>query len=128
MNIYLKSKGDGSFKKSKLYFVKVKKVVHIDDAKLKKIAEETVEKLKLVSPYESIAVGWSYEIKRDSIGLTLYFNNSYVENGANIALIVDIGHGTRGGKWVSGKNYIKEPIEEAYNKILNETWEELKSL
>ena len=87
-----------------------------------------LKKLKEASPYESIANGWSYEIKQDRKGLTIYFNNSYTENGANIALIVDIGHGTSTGKWVSGKNYIKEPIQEAYDRILNEAKEELKSI
>lgn len=125
MNIYLKSKG--SFTKSKKYFVKASNIINLDDKKLMKIAEETVAKLKKVSPYESISDGWQYEILKYSKGIKIYFNNTKVENGVNIALVVDTGHGTRGGKWVSGKNYIKEPIEEAYNKILNETWEELKA-
>jgi len=126
MDIYLKSKG--SFKKSKMYFTQAKLAVKINDKKLIKIAEETVEKLKKASPYESIANGWEYEIEKYSEGFKIYFNNTKVENGVNIALVVDTGHSSRGGKWVTGKNYIKEPIEEAYNKILNETWEELKSL
>ena len=126
MNIYLKSKG--SFTKSKKYFVKASNIVKMDDKKLMKIAEDTVAKLKKVSPYESISDGWQYEIIRYSKELKYISIIQKVENGVNIALVVDTGHGTRGGKWVSGKNYIKEPIEEAYNKILNETWEELESL
>lgn len=126
MDISLKSKG--SFTKSKMYFAKVQVASKVNDKKVIKIVEEAVEKLKEASPYDSIAKGWSYEIKQDAKSLVIYFNNSYVENGANIALIVDVGHGTSTGKWVSGKNYIKEPIQEAYDKILKETEEEFKSL
>ncbi len=126
MDINLKSKG--SFTKSKMYFAKAVLASKIDNKKVVIIVEDAVKKLKEASPYESIANGWSYEIKQDRKGLTIYFNNSYTENGANIALIVDIGHGTSTGKWVSGKNYIKEPIQEAYDRILNEAKEELKSI
>ena len=125
MDIYLKSKG--SFKKSKMYFVNAKIVAKINDKKLIKIAEDTVEKLKKDSPYESIAEGWEYEIIQTKTGFKLCFNNLKVENGVNIALIVDTGHIANGGKWISGRNYIKGPVEEAYNKIINETWEELNS-
>lgn len=126
MDIYLKSKG--SFTKSKMYFANAKIASKIDNKKVVKIVEETIEKLIEASPYESIALGWSYEIIQDKKGLKIYFNNSYVENGANIALIVDVGHASSSGKWVSGKNYIKEPVQEAYEKILNEAEEELKGL
>lgn len=111
-----------------MYFAQASLASKINNKKLIEIVEEAVKKLQDASPYESIAVGWSYEIKRDRAGVKIYFNNSYTENGANIALIVDVGHGTSSGKWVSGKNYIKEPIQEAYDKILKETEEGLKSL
>lgn len=126
MDIYLKSKG--SFTKSKMYLAKAALASEINNKKVINIAEDTVAKLKEVSPYESIANEWSYEIIRDSKGLKIYFNNSYVENGVNIALVVDIGHMSSGGKWVSGKNYIKEPVQEAYNRILHEAEEELMGL
>lgn len=126
MDISLKSKG--SFTKSKMYFANAQIASKINNKKVIKIVEETIEKLIEASPYESIAKGWSYEIEQNKRGLKIYFNNSYVENGANIALIVDVGHGTSTGKWVSGKNYIKEPIQEAYDKILKESEEEFKSL
>ena len=126
MDISLKSKG--SFTKSKMYFANAKIASKINNKKVIKIVEETIEKLIEASPYESIAKCWSYEIEQNKRGLKIYINNSYVENGANIALIVDVGHGTSNGKWVSGKNYIKEPIQEAYDKILKEAEEEFKSL
>ena len=111
-----------------MYFANAKIASKINNKKVIKIVEETIEKLIEASPYESIAKCWSYEIEQNKRGLKIYINNSYVENGANIALIVDVGHGTSNGKWVSGKNYIKEPIQEAYDKILKEAEEEFKSL
>lgn len=124
MSITVKSKGD--FSNTKNFLVNANRVVKLDEAE--KIAIATVNRLKAASPYPSIAEGWSYEIQRTKKGIAITFNNSCVENGANIALLVDSGYATKGGKWVSGKHYIKEPIQQAFDDIMNHTWEALRSL
>lgn len=116
----------GSFDKTRQYLTSATKIINYD--KLEQIAKEAVEKFKKASPSDDIARGWSHEIVQRKKGITLFFNNSENQNGVNIALIVDSGHASRSGQWVSGKNYLKEPTQEAYNKILKETWEELKAL
>ena len=124
----IKARTTGDFRQTRKYLS-----ASIDISKLKiddvqKIAEETVEKLAKASPYEDIAKGWSYSIEHDHKQVSLYFNNSFVENGLNIALLVDKGHGTSNGHWVSGKNYIDEPVREAFEKILEAAGKEIRSL
>lgn len=124
MSITVKQKGN--FNKTKAYFAKALTVY--DPKRLIKIAEETVIELKKASPYESIANGWSYELKFSKKVITLTFNNSEIQNGVNLAILTNNGYATKEGKWVAGKHYIEQPIKDAYEKILKETWEELKSL
>lgn len=123
MKVKVKSKGD--FKQTRYYLSGASNSITVEKAQ--KVAEETIEELKEVSPYESIANSWSYEIEQREKSICIYFNNSNVQNGLNIALLVDTGHSTRTGQWVAGKNYIEEPIRKAYEKILHETWEALKN-
>lgn len=118
----------GSFKHTKKYLIDSNKVLSLDTEKVRDIADETLIKLKEASPYESIANAWSYEIKTNQKGSELIFNNSNIENGVNVAIIVDSGHASSSGKWVSGKNYIKKPISDAYKKIFKEMEEALKRL
>lgn len=103
-------------------------ITQLKSDEIQKIAEETVEKLAKASPYESIAMAWSYEIKKNKNSYFLYFNNSYVNNGVNIALLVDKGHATKSGKWIEGKNYIDGPIDEAYKQIIEAAKEELNNI
>lgn len=126
MGITLKT--SGSFKQTKKYMQASIDITQLKSDEIQKIAEETVEKLAKVSPYESIAVAWSYEIKKNKNSYFLYFNNSYVNNGVNIALLVDKGHATKSGKWIEGKNYIDGPIDEAYKQIIEAAKEELNNI
>lgn len=85
--------------------------------KLKKLAEESLVDFINASPSKEIANNWGYNIKINNKKYVLDFENSFIENGYNIAVIVDVGHGTPSGKWVSGLNYLKEPIKKTYERI-----------
>lgn len=120
----------GSFNRTELFF---KKIQHLyNSGVLDVIAQETVEELKKVTPKKdynnkklSLADAWSYEIVKDKKRIVIYFNNSIVENGVNIALIVNDGHLTKSGRWVPGQHYVEEPIDNACNKILKHIREDL---
>lgn len=125
--ISVKVKTTGDYKKTRRYLYETNRLAKLDD--IQKVADKTVKKLSEVSPYESISKGWSYEIvRKENRGIELYFLNSLIQNGVNIALVIDTGYVSKNGRWVSGKNYISEPVQEAYEKILDETWGEIKKL
>lgn len=98
--------------------------------KIKKIAEEAVEKFKEATPKKSMltANSWDYILEETPKGFSLSFINNNVKNGANIAVILDSGHATPNGKWVNGEKYLDKTTKEVYDGILEETWEELKNL
>lgn len=91
----------------------------LTDKFLDKVCKETIEELERNSPYESIANSWYYKISRNKEVIVLSFNNTKTNKDVNIAVLVNIGHVNVDGHWIEGKHYIEEPIENAYNKIVN---------
>jgi hypothetical protein len=121
----IKTKINQNGNKTEKYLQKALTIMDLE--KLKNIADESLKKFIRSSPTEEIANSWSYEIVSKGNKVSLFFNNSCVKDGVNIAIIIDIGHGTKNGYWVSGQNYLSKPIKETYDRIINETWEELKA-
>lgn len=106
----------------------IKNGIPTDDV-LKEVAENTIQKLKHVSPNEEIANSWKYEIERDKKHIALYFNNYYLsENGDNIVVLIDNGHMSKDGSWISGTHFTKQCFDDAYEEIFEKTREELRKL
>lgn len=124
MGFKLKCKGD--YSKTKKYLKRVSDIADMDY--IKKVCDHTIIELERASPSEQIAHGWSYQIIENKKGISIYFNNSYVVDGTNMVLIVNSGHATRGGNWISGKHFVEGPTQEAYEKILRHMWEELQNV
>lgn len=125
----IKIKVKGTYDKTYKYFHTALTITSIP--KLKNIAEKALEKLKDATPKDSnlTANSWGYEIiQNGSKGVSLYFTNSNVKNGVNIAIILDAGHATVDGRWIEGKKYLDKVTKEIYDDIMQETWEELKNL
>ena len=125
----IKIKVKGTYDKTYKYFHTALTITSIQ--KLKIIAEKALEKLKDATPKDSnlTANSWGYEIiQNGSKGVSLYFTNSNIKNGVNIAIILDAGHATVDGRWVEGKKYLDKVTKEIYDDIMQETWEELKNL
>lgn len=125
----IKIKVKGTYDKTYKYFHTALTITSIQ--KLKNIAEKALEKLKDATPKDSnlTANSWGYEIiQNGSKGVSLYFTNSNVKNGVNIAIILDAGHATVDGRWIEGKKYLDKVTKEIYDDIMQETWEELKNL
>lgn len=118
----------GSFQKLDNFFKK-----SVDITKVKKvipIIEECIQKLKEATPKDSgiTASSWQYEIKSSRNKKQITISNTNTVDGINVAFLIDVGHATTSGSWVQGKNYIRPVVIESYNKILNNTWKELKRL
>lgn len=99
------------------YLKNLQKILTYDN--LKKIAEESIEDFKLASPTNEISLNWSYAIRNDDRRIVMSFDNTTFENGENIAILIDVGHGTLSGKWVPGTHYLNEPIKKTYERINN---------
>lgn len=95
---------------------------------LAKYGELGVQALMDCTPKESglTANSWSYEIVRDSEGISLYFSNSNVSQGwANIAILLQHGHGTRNGGYVKGRDYINPAVQPIFDTLAEKLWREV---
>lgn len=71
------------------------------------------------------AASWFYEIVITRGSYEIRFNNSNIQNGVPIAIILQYGHGTGTGGWVEGRDYINPAIQPIFDKIADEAWREV---
>lgn len=124
--ISFKHKGD--FSKLSRYLIKAKEAVKIKD--LDRFGKEGVAALVSMTPIDSglTASSWYYEIEQKNGSTTISFNNSNIQNGVPIAVILQYGHGTRNGGWVQGRDYINPAIQPIFDKIAENAWREVTKL
>lgn len=94
---------------------------------LEDCGREGVKALEEATPKDTgkTAASWSYEIEENKAGFVLSWNNSNVNNGVNIALILQRGHGKRNGGYVAGINYINPALAPIFEKIRKKALEEV---
>ena len=124
--ISVRQKGD--FSRTIRYLGKAKKAVRLED--LDAYGREGVAALASATPVDSgkTANSWYYEIENRTGSVTIRFNNSHINSGVPIAIILQYGHGTGTGGWVQGRDYINPAIQPIFDKIVNEAWREVTKL
>ena len=121
--ISFRQKGD--FSNLSSYFERVKEKVKLGD--LDKYGRAGVSALASATPVDSgqTANSWYYEIERQNGSVSIVFNNSNVNKGVPIAIILQYGHGTGTGGWVQGRDYINPAIQPIFDEIANNAWKEV---
>lgn len=94
---------------------------------LEKYAQRGVEALSAATPIDSgkTAVSWSYKIIQNKGNISIVWENSNINNGVNIAIILQYGHGTRNGGYVSGRDYINPALKPIFDKMADAAWKEV---
>ena len=121
--ISFRQKGD--FSKLNRFLERAKEAARLSI--LDKYGREGVAALASATPVDSgeTANSWYYEIKHDNGSATITFNNSHINKGVPIAIILQYGHGTGTGGWVEGRDYINPVIQPIFDKIVDEAWKEV---
>lgn len=98
--------------------------------KLNEYGNEGVRALSSATPKDSgkTASSWDYRIEQKAGTYSIIWTNSNVNNGVNIAIILQYGHGTRNGGYVQGRDYINPAIKPVMDKIAEAVWKEVTSL
>jgi hypothetical protein len=124
--IEFRQKGD--FSKLTRFLANAKDGVRIGD--IERFGREGVAALASATPVESglTANSWYYTISKSKGSITISFNNSNIQNGVPIAIILHYGHGTRNGGWVQGRDYINPALQPVFDKLANEAWREVTKL
>ena len=118
----------GDFSKSIKFLEKAKGAVKLSN--LDRFGREGVAALASATPIDTglTATSWTYKIERTKESATISFNNTNIQNGVPIAIILQYGHGTRNGGWVQGRDYINPAIQPIFDKIADDAWREVTKL
>ena len=94
---------------------------------LNRAGQRGVEALRAATPVQSgaTAAGWYYEINRSRSRTQINWCNSHVNEGVNIAVILQYGHGMPQGGYISGRDYINPAIQPIFDSIAEQVWKEL---
>lgn len=118
----------GDFSKTEKFFNSLLKLDYLNV--LERYGQAGVAALASATPKDSglTAASWDYEITHNGKEITIAFTNSNISNGVNIAIILQYGHGTKGGGYVAGRDYINPAIQPIFDKMANEAWREVTNL
>lgn len=93
------------------------------------LAQQGVDALRAATPIESGLTGesWTYEILEQGGGVTIWWSNTNIIDGFNVAIGLQYGHGTGTGGWVQGYDYINPAIKPIFDQIAERVWTEVKN-
>ena len=117
----------GDFRRTNRFLHRLKQLHYMN--KLRSYAQQGVDALASATPIDSgnTAGHWSYEIVETTGRTSIYWKNNNVNDGVNIAIILQYGHGTRNGGWVEGRDYINPAIQPIFDQMAEEVWKEVVS-
>lgn len=86
---------------------------------LERYAQAGADALAAATPVDTglTASSWYWEIRKKNDVYTISWNNSNIQNGIPIALIVQLGHATRSGSYVEGIDYINPALRDVFKKF-----------
>lgn len=115
----------GDFHKLTSFLEKILEKIH--SGRLDRYGEMGVEALRNATPRDTgkTADSWYYEIVNKRGELKIEWRNSNVNDGVNIAVIIQYGHGTGWGGYVVGQDYINPALAPLFDKIADEVWKEV---
>ena len=71
---------------------------------------------------------WSYKITKERYGYSLSWHNTNMAGGIPVVILIQYGHGTRGGTYVQGIDFINPAIKPILDGIANDIWKEVTAL
>ena len=123
----IRIKHRGNFRNTERFFAQAQKATPRQI--LERYGQAGVTALASATPVESgeTAAAWSYEIVENSDGYYIFWNNSNINKGVNIAVILQYGHGTGTGGYVEGIDYINPALRPIFDQLADEAWREVTS-
>ena len=121
--IKIRQKGD--FKKLTSFLERAKE--SLDIGVLDKYGRKGVAALSSATPVDTglTASSWFYKIENKNGVAKIEFHNRNIQNGVQIAVILQYGHGTRNGGYVVGRDYINPAIQPVFDELAENAWKEV---
>lgn len=124
--IYFKNKG--SFNRTEKFLNKLLRREYLNV--IEKYAQIGVAALANATPIDSgkTASSWRYDISHDRKSTVITWYNDNINDGHNIAILIQYGHGTGNGAYVKGYDYINPSIRPVFDNMRDDVWKEVTSL
>lgn len=89
-----------------------------------------VSELSAATPIDTgeTATSWRYEIIQNESSISVVWHNDHIDDGVNIALILQYGHATRNGGYVEGIDYINPALKPIFEDLAKAAWKEVTSI
>lgn len=93
-------------------------------SRLERFGQAGVAALSAATPRDSgyTADAWFYEIIEEQGSWSLVWGNNHVEDGRQIAILLQYGHGTGTGGYVEGRDYINPALRPIFDQAVAEGW------
>ena len=118
----------GNFSRVNRFFEKALNAVKLGE--LDKYGRLGVDALARATPRDTgkTAESWQYKITRSDGSASISWYNTNENDGVNIAVILQYGHGTKNGGYVRGRDYINPAIQPVFDQIAESAWKEITLL
>ena len=117
----------GDFSKTERFLNAMKGQKYLN--KLANYGKLGVEALSQATPVDTglTAASWDFQITKDKDGTNLSWVNTNENDGFNVAMALQYGHGTGSGVYVAGRDYINPAIRPVADEISEGVWKEVVS-
>lgn len=97
--------------------------------KIEPLAKRGVAALAAATPKDSgaTASAWDYKVTRKGGGVTIEWVNRNQNGDFNVAVALQLGHGTGTGGYVRGQDYINPAIRPVFDQIADGVWKVIQS-
>lgn len=91
---------------------------------LAQYGDDGVRALSSATPVDSglTAASWTFEVIRERGNYSIVWSNTNTRTGANVAVLIQYGHGTGTGGYVAGQDYINPAIRPIFDRIAADVW------
>lgn len=115
----------GNFTKTQRFFERIKELAH--KGVLDKYGEMGVNALASATPKDTglTAESWSYKIFHRMGVTSIVWSNDNNNQGVNIAILIQYGHGLKSGGYIQGRDFINPAMQPLFDKMADDVWKEV---
>lgn len=125
MILVIRFEHKGSFRKTEDFFKRIGKGDYLQG--LKDYGEAGVSALREATPVDTgkTAESWGYRIEKGKKGISIIWTNSNINDGVNVAIVIQYGHGMPSGYYVEGIDYINPALKPLFDLMGRKIWREV---
>ncbi len=115
----------GDFKNTTKFLEKARKL-SIQQI-MERYGQEGVKALQAATPIDTgeTASKWGYKVSTGRGSSSITWTNDSINDGIPIVILIQYGHGTKNGGYVSGVDFINPAIQNVMDKLADSIWEEV---